>query len=174
MGRWVRFVLKLAVALALLAVVVRVVPLHDTLRIDEHVLRGRILGEWSAETVRFEPAEGAAISAAFAALQVPGGVLVAKQGANEQGALVTWRPGLARVFREVDPRGLFAALLFFALGMSFMATRWWRLLIGAGCPSRWVEVWRFTALGLFWMMHVVPGGICGVIVSIPWSTRQLP
>jgi len=164
--------LKPALALALLGWVATRLPWRDTLLWfdggrDAGALqvRGEILGDWRGASIGFRadprarhgprwPAELARAHAAGATLALERRAL--PHDGSPRGAGWEWRPGMPRVFREMRPGGLAAALLALVVGTFFGVTRWWRLLALARCPSSWWNTFRLTWLGLFFNL-VVPG-----------------
>lgn len=165
-------VLKLALALALLGWVATRLPWRDTLLWFDgsesaralHV-RGEIVGDWRGASIGFlaDPREQLAAGwpAELSRAQAAGALLALERRALPQDgsrpvAGWDWRPGMPRVFREMRPGGLAAALLALVAGTFFGVTRWWRLLALARCPSSWWNTFRLTWLGLFFNL-VVPG-----------------
>lgn len=169
-------------ALALLAVVARTVPWGD--RLVWHTaggetvrVRGEIQGEWSGEAIGFrvDPRDQSA-GDGFPEVPPDGVLRVERLPADAAPGTPgwTWQPGLPRVFREVDPEGLFLCLAALLLGQIAVTTRWWRLLAVAGCPTRWRTALRLTFLGLFFNL-LVPGGLTGGdVVKSVLVTREHP
>lgn len=164
--------LRSALALVLLAFGASLVPWRDRLVFlhgrETLEISGTIEGSWREDAVTFradpetdadpgwppEVLRGIASGAAFPVRRAPEGT-----GAAEAGRL-DWKPGMLRVFREVDPRGLVGALFLILSGSLVAITRWWRLLAVAGCVSRWTSALRLSFLGFFFNI-VLPAGITG-------------
>ena len=161
------------------------VPWKDRLTLGERQFAGEIIGDWKSEAVRFRfearatsPANSElAGTPAASALRLGGEVEVDHDGLESlewfersPGEIGTrgeetrarlaiptqWRPGLPRVFKDLDWSGLLPAVAFAVLGTLFAVTRWWRLLALAGCARRWVTALRLTYIGLFFNL-VLPG-----------------
>jgi uncharacterized protein (TIRG00374 family) len=163
--------LRSGLALALLAYVAWRVPWSDALvciqgdrtPVEVH---GRIRGSWREDRVRFSADAGSEIQPAWPA-EIARGIASGEEFEVERtpeavpGATrIDWKPGMLRVFREVDPRGLFCALFLIFTGALVAITRWWRLLAVAGCATRWTSALRLSFLGLFFNI-VLPAGITG-------------
>ena len=183
-ARW-RTPLQFLFAALALAWVFRVIPWHDVaiLRGPEGQLEvdGELLGDWKSERVGFRPRSTPdQLPAALAQrARDTGGAWtlvrgdVAISGAPAQHAGDDWRPGMLRVFREMDRRGLILALALFTLGQLLVVTRWWRLLQAAGLRVAWHESLRLTSLGLFFNL-VVPGLTGGDLVKALLAARAHP
>jgi hypothetical protein len=167
---WARL-LGLVVAGGLLWFVASRLPWSDSLVVRwsadgvEETWTGELLGDWKADAVRFRVDAGQDTGGpeVARALLRAGGEL----GAGASDALLVdgrarapahqeWRPGLPRVFREMDARALVPALGFLFLCTLLIATRWWLLLVAAGCATRWWIAARVTYVGLFFNV-IVPG-----------------
>lgn len=167
-----RAVLQVTVAVVLLAFVARTVPWSDQLVYhasdgEQLVLPGEIVGDWKDKAIQFTPAEtaqpGSGLPAPFAERLGSDGRLSVQSepsAREEQRAYFTWRPGMPRVFRDLDPKGLALAFCAFSIGQLSGITRWWRLLAIAGVVTTWWNAFRLTFLGLFFNL-VVPGGVTG-------------
>lgn len=172
--------LRGALALALLALVAFTVPWDDriVLRSDgsDEVARGSIQGEWKSEAIgfRFDSGQdlGAKWPADARAAAVNGGEIAVRRAASD-GDGIDWRPGLVRVFREMDPRGLYLALGLMLFSAVVAITRWWRLLNVAGCTARWYDALRLTFIGFF-MNLVLPGLTGGDVVKAVMVVREHP
>lgn len=163
--------LRTAIALLLLAFGASLVPWKDRLvylhgRTTVEV-PGAIHGSAQGETILFaadpqdsvDPAWPAEIASALRTGSEFEVRRTGEDGPADAGRL-DWKPGMLRVFREVDPWGL-AGAFFLILGGAFVAiTRWWRLLAVAGCGTRWTRAFRLSFLGLFFNV-VLPAGITG-------------
>lgn len=172
-------VLRAALAIALLAVVFVTVPWRDQLvyvpaeDADALETRGAIVGEWRADSVafRFEPGtelEKGWPADARAVASSGGDLAVARARIGYD-----WRPGLQRVFREMDPDGLLTALGLMLFSALVAITRWWRLLRVAGCATRWYDALRLTFIGFF-MNLVLPGLTGGDVVKAVMVVRENP
>lgn len=175
-SRW-GTVLRAALAIALLAVVAITVPWRDqlvyTVGEDAFDARGAIVGEWRAESVSFRFEPGTELgpewpAEARAAAQAGGELSVSRAKAGYD-----WRPGLRRVFREMDPAGLLTALGMMLFSALVAITRWWRLLRVAGCATRWYDALRLTFIGFF-MNLVLPGLTGGDVVKAVMVVRENP
>ncbi len=183
-ARW-RTPLQVFFAIAVLGWVLRMIPWHDVAiyrSVDrEYKIEGDFRGEWKRDSVGFVPApDSGELPEAFAKLergQAGEYVLVRtspklpRDPAADSG--FDWRPGMLRVFREMDPRGLVIALSLFTLGQLLIVTRWWRLLKGAGLHVAWYESLRLTCLGLFFNL-AVPGLTGGDLVKALLAARAHP
>lgn len=181
--------LKPLIGLAILAWVASRLPYSDRLEWVPGegapvAVSGSIEGDWKADEVGFEPTAGAALPEGLPA------ELAARLGSEDGGTFtrgdfaapeadpgesgLSWRPGIPRVFRELDPLGLAAGfgLLFVALACG--TARWWRLLAVAGCPTSFGNAFRLTFLGLFFNL-VVPAGLTGGdLVKAVLVARETP
>ena len=169
--RW-RAALQIGVALALLAIVARIVPWRDELTWTQAeravTVSGTIHGDWKAEAIEFEVERGGEpLPAPFDELARGPGRLAVRRALEEPAGAEpsaeprwSWRPGMPRVFRELDPRGLLLAFAAFSVGQLSGITRWWRLLALAGVRTKWWNAFRLSFLGLFFNL-VVPGGVTG-------------
>lgn len=167
---------KLVFAAVVLFFVVRAVPWQDTLLwtgdAGEYALPGTIVGDWAADSIEFTPADGALEREGVpAALRETFGAAATLP--LERSDLVNWRPGMPRVFRGLDPRGLGIAVLLFAVSITATATRWWRLLAAAGCPTSWFNAVRLTFLGFFFNI-VIPGLTGGDVIKAVLVAREHP
>ncbi len=178
--------LKLALAIALLAFVGTLVPWTDVLLVQrgESTLEvpGEIDGDWKQDAIRFrvsEDFEDSGLDAAAREALAPGTVVAVRRGdeaaplAGTLGAELDWRPGMPRVFRELDPRGLAIALGLFFCAIATVVTRWWRLLAIADCGTTWFNALRLTFLGLFFNI-VFPGLTGGDVVKAVLVVRENP
>jgi uncharacterized protein (TIRG00374 family) len=129
------------------------------------------VGDWKAERIQFflgEPLEPSKLPAEWKFAPPTTSVVDV-----ERGPTTSWQPGMPRVFREVDPRGLAGALCLFALGIVATSLRWWRLLGAAGCPTRYWSALRLTAIGFFFNI-VVPGLTGGDLIKAVLVARDHP
>jgi uncharacterized protein (TIRG00374 family) len=163
-----------------LALVFWSVPWADQLRVGEERYPGTIVGDWKSEQIgfRFSPEtslaehsllKGTAIASAVAAggevtvehewiesEPVTDGSLTRSGERERISGSFSWRPGMPRAFRDLEAGGLLPALAFAGIASLFAATRWWRLLAIAGCPTSWTRALRLTYVGLFFNL-VLPG-----------------
>lgn len=175
--------LKLLLAVLLLVWVGASLPWSDVLVHGEGeealLVRGTIEGDWRSARVRFRPAADQEVGPEWppelAAAARAGEALVVERASatGASGSTYDWRPSMPRVFREMDPRGLAAALIALLGGALFAITRWWRILALAGCRSSWVRTLRFTFLGMFFNL-VVPGLTGGDVVKAVLVVREHP
>jgi len=168
--------IKILFAAGVLYLVTRTVPWSDTLLWDaadgEFSLVGTIVGDWTAESIEFELAPET-----LAEADVPASLRAAFADTSrlrvERGGPADWRPGMPRVFRGMKLIGLTTALILFPIGILCTATRWWRLLIAAGCPTTWRTTVRLTFLGMFFNL-VMPGMTGGDLVKAVMAAREHP
>jgi len=163
--------LRAAFALGLLAFGASLIPWNDRLVwLDDgkaHEVPGTIVGSWRSDAVGFRADPGADVDAAWpdeieSGLKTGSEVAVTRspEDGPEDAGRLDWKPGMLRVFREVDPRGLAGAFLLITGAALIAITRWWRLLWVAGCPMRWSSALRLSFLGFFFNV-VLPAGITG-------------
>lgn len=173
-------------AIAMLAIVAYNVPWRDRLiwrgEKGSSDVAGTIQGDWRSDRIGFDVATDSALPADWPAwlhddlaqlprVELDRAALTAKS-APDHGA-VEWRPGMLRVFRELDPRGLALALGFLMCAALISITRWWRLLAVAGCHARWFAALRLTFLGFFFNL-VVPGLTGGDVIKAVLVVREHP
>ncbi len=168
--RWLSLV-KIAVALGLLAFVATRIPWSDRLvwKGPQRTVRiaGAIEGDWKQDSIRFRPTVAPArLPDALRSALDSGGALARSQELD-------WQPGLPRVFREVDPAGLVAALALLAAGVLVTSVRWWWLLGAAAVRARWSACLRLTSLGLFFNI-VIPGLTGGDLIKAVLVARESP
>lgn len=165
-------VLKVLVAVAILAFVATRIPWSDQLiwrGEGEARVEGRIEGDWKQAAIVFRPGESASLEGLPAELRAR----VVEGRTLERGQALDWQPGLPRVFGEVRPAGLAAALAFLFLGVFLTATRWWRLLTAAEVRATWFATLRLTSLGFFFNI-VVPGLTGGDLIKAVLVARENP
>ena len=169
----------LAVAAALITFVVRQVPWQDALHLRVEgedrleVYPGEILGSWRDEELRFafDPGLEAgpiAASNGLTDLVTGGGEVLVDNAQNalvdlDSAARVECRPGMPRAFRDLDLDLVPIALAALICASLFIVTRWWKLLLIAGCPTSWVGAFRLTYVGLFFNT-ILPGSTGGDLV----------
>jgi uncharacterized protein (TIRG00374 family) len=166
---------RVLLAVGLLAFVATLLPWKDQLVHESGGSKlsvpGEIEGNWRSETIRFRlepgtvPPEGWP-EASLEALRSP-------QGLELSEGEYHWKPGMPRVFREMEPQGLVLglALLFAAAFVS--VARWWRLLRIAGCETSYWNTLRLTFLGFFFNL-VVPGLTGGDVIKAVLVVRENP
>jgi len=154
---------QVVLAVGLLFLVARIVPWSDTLirRVGDRSasIEGTIDGEWKTDRICFVPEPGTELPPLLASEVDADGAITAARPALDAPSdepQWDWRPGMPRVFRELDPRGLVICLAALVLGQLIVITRWWRLLAVAGCTTTWWRSFRLTFLGVFFNL-VVPG-----------------
>lgn len=165
--------LRSALALALLAFGAWLVPWRDRLEWIEGgrtlAVAGEIHGSWRENAVRFQADAGAAAEPGWpaeVARAIAAGQEIAvsrpDDGTPPDPAVgrLDWKPGMLRIFRDVEPSGLCKALLLIFAGALIAITRWWRLLAVAGCRATWTSALRLSFLGFFFNL-VLPAGITG-------------
>jgi uncharacterized protein (TIRG00374 family) len=163
--------LRSAFALGLLAFGAWLVPWRDRLTWSEGDTTleapGEIDGSWRSDAIRFRADPGAVTAPAWPA-DVVRAVAAGEEVTRPSDASppdpavgrLDWKPGMLRVFRDVEPSGLWGALLLIFSGALIAITRWWRLLAIAGCRTRWTSALRLSFLGFFFNL-VLPAGITG-------------
>lgn len=174
--------LGLLIAGLLVWFVVKTVAWEDSLILrsaeppQEDSYIGEILGSWRAEQVhfRFEATDEVQTileGTPLAVLVREGGEVRVSDHGTLIGVLpdgtsaeldldVECRPGMPRIFQELDMAAIAPALAILFLASLFIITRWWRLLLLAGCPTGWREAFRLTYVGLFFNT-VLPGSTGG-------------
>jgi len=169
--------IKFLVAAAVLVLVVRMVPWRDelTYSLDGRStgFRGEIEGDWKGERIRFQvepPEQWDALPEELRASASPDQPRVLKLTRSER---VSWRPGMPRAFRDVEPTGLSIALVLATVGIFGTSLRWWRLLRASGCPMRLWPTVRLTYVGFFFNI-VVPGLTGGDLVKAVMVARWHP
>ncbi|MCC6406415.1 MAG: flippase-like domain-containing protein [Planctomycetes bacterium] len=174
-SRWIP-ILQVIVGLGLMALVAYFVPWRDRLIWSDdsgkRSFDGAIEGEWKSEAIDFafdvRPAD---LPAALAtATNAADGVAKVHVVRDEH---VDWRPGLLRVFRELDTSGLLKAFACLCCGLTFTVLRWWRLLLAAGCRATPFQSLRLTLLGMFFNI-VVPGLTGGDVIKAVLVARESP
>lgn len=179
-----RTLLKSVLAAALLAWVASGLPWSDSLvyvsdpEAAESAIsvEGDIDGGWREDRIRFEISSEASVGGGWpdeakAAFQNPRGGEFQRREAGAVG--YEWRPGMPRVFLDLQLEGLFTAFLGLFLGLAFGVTRWWRILHLAGCRSSWWNTLRLAALGLFFNL-VLPGITGGDLPKALMVVRENP
>ena len=176
--------LKTLFAIGLLGWVAWGLPWSDTLRYvadperpdDVLAVPGEIVGGWREDAVQFEFGPDADLGpgwpAEARAAAVSGAALAVVRRADDAAGL-EWRPGMPRVFLDLDLEGLLAAFAALGLGLVFGVTRWWRLLALAGCPSTWRNTLRLSSLGLFFNL-IFPGITGGDVPKAVLVVREHP
>jgi uncharacterized protein (TIRG00374 family) len=162
-------ILRPLVSIVLLALVAYKIPWSDQLVCGDRQVSGEIIGDWRANSIEFQVRQDAEIQpgwppdiASALARHAPVAVSrpASETSASPQANSIDWRPGMLRVFRELDPRGLWIAMGLLVAAAFVSITRWWRLLRLAHCNTTWLATTRLTFLGFFFN-QVVPGGITG-------------
>lgn len=181
-ARW-RTPLQILFAALALSWVLHSIPWHDVAICrasnQSWEVEGLLIGDWKGDSVRFKPtAPSAELPKIFAELprDSEGVLALVRSSAGDRASApiaFDWRPGMLRVFREMDARGLALAVFLFALGQLLIVTRWWRLLSAAGLRVRWYESLRLTCLGLFFNL-IVPGLTGGDLVKALLAARAHP
>ena len=165
--------LRSALALGLLAFGAWLVPWRDQLSWTEggRTLEapGEIHGSWRDDAIRFRTVAGTAAEPGWPAdvaraIESGEEIAVTRPGdgtpPDPAVGRLDWKPGMLRVFRDVEPWGLWSALGLIFAGSLIAITRWWRLLAVAGCGARWTSALRLSFLGFFFNL-VLPAGITG-------------
>ncbi len=173
-------------AAAMLAIVAYNVPWRDRLAWEgasaSAEVAGEIVGNWREPAIEFRVAPGETIDAGWPAalesrLATPGPVALDREALARDPEIaagtVTWRPGMLRAFRDLEPAGVWSALGFLSLGLLASVSRWWRLLAIAGCATRWTSAMRLTLLGFFFNL-VVPGLTGGDVIKAVLVVRENP
>lgn len=162
--------LRTGFALALLAFGASLVPWKDQLvcfrgKQSLRPVSGTILGSWREDAIRFQPDPGQTVEPGWPAAIAAGiaseaAFPVARTLDDLAQPRVDWKPGMLRVFREVDFGLLCGAAVLVLSGAVVAITRWWRLLTVAGCGTRWSSAFRLSFIGFFFNV-VLPAGITG-------------
>ncbi len=179
-----RTLLKSLLAIALLAWVASGLPWSDTLVYviepsDSSTLlevEGTIHGGWREQQVTFEFDPLADVGGGWPAVvqdAVRGGARLDVERRAQDQAGFEWRPGMPRVFLDLEAQGLVAAFAGLLLGLAFGVTRWWRILHLAGCQSSWWNTLRLSCLGLFFNL-VLPGITGGDLPKALMVVRENP
>ncbi|MDF1800431.1 MAG: lysylphosphatidylglycerol synthase transmembrane domain-containing protein [Planctomycetota bacterium] len=187
-GGLLRF-LKPLFAIAILGLVAWMLPWEDRLTLvgpggDEQTLVGDFAAgtDWKQAEVLFQvPVESLGDAGAGAAAP---GELVTLRAEREGDARLpvgdvllgtgaSWEPGMPTVFGSVEPGGVALAMVLFMGALLFGITRWWRLLMLAGCTTTWWNVLRLTYLGLFFNL-VMPGLTGGDVAKAVIVVREHP
>ncbi len=164
--------LRIVLAVSILVWVGRRLPWADKLTyIDasgaEQEASGTIEGDWKGDTIRFRFDEQSELDPAWPAPALEAareGRELTVERRGESGPGFDWHPGMPRAFREMELRGLLAALALFLVATLTIVTRWWRLLALADCYTSWWNALRLTFLGLFFN-NVMPGQTGGDLVK---------
>ena len=166
---------RIVLAIGLLGFVATLLPWQDRLVHESEgsklEVAGTIEGNWRSEAIRFRLLPGSELPEGWpadtqSALQSPEGLAVIEGSYH-------WKPGMPRVFREMDPGGLVLAMgLLFAAAFVSVA-RWWRLLRIAGCPTSYWNTLRLTFLGFFFNL-VGPGLTGGDVIKAVLVVRENP
>lgn len=179
-GSGIVSILRILVSLGLLALVAWFVPWRDRLTyVQKGVtwdVAGELIGDWRGERAQFRIEPGAALPAECPpeverAVQRGEPLEVARS--DTPALRVEWRPGMLRVFRDLDPKGLIIALGMMSIGAVIAITRWHRLLSIAGCATSFRNAFRLSFLGLFFNL-VVPGLTGGDVVKAILVVRENP
>ncbi len=175
--------LRLVFALGLLAFVASILPWQDRLSWVEGKtkleLSGVIEGAWRSDSsIRFHAAPGSEIPNGWpaetrTAVLDPAGASIARAPDDSSAPHYEWQPGMPRVFREIEPRGLLEAAGLLLVSAVMGVTRWWRLLALAGCATSWWNALRLTFLGFFFNL-VVPGLTGGDVIKAVLVVRENP
>ncbi|MDA1264958.1 MAG: lysylphosphatidylglycerol synthase transmembrane domain-containing protein [Planctomycetota bacterium] len=182
----------IAVAAVLIAVVIKTVPWSDSLTLrtateaQAEVYQGTIDGSWRGARVEFRfdddqtagpiLAEGGwtanlVVEGAQVSVDRDAGRL--RLGEQELEVQIEFRPGMPRAFSDLDTSAIPLALGLLFMASLFIVTRWWRLLLIAGCPTRWFDALRLTYVGLFFNT-VLPGSTGGDLVRAYVVVRGHP
>lgn len=174
-------ILRPLFAVVLLAAVAYYVPWRDRLTWTDasgtSTLAGEISGDWRGSAIEFaiDPAERVPTGwpDEVEAARANGRRLTIVRGEVNAVPRLDWRPGMLRVFRELDPKGLFLALGLLTLGALIAVRRWQGLLRIAGCVTSYGNAFRLSFLGLFFNL-VVPGLTGGDVVKAVLVVREHP
>jgi len=172
--------LRVGVALAILAWVAFSLPWDDRLTLDVGEegtsALGRIEGDWKSDEVAFSFLPDETLSAdwpeeARGALERRSALSVERRSAGADG--YDWQPSITRAFRDMDRRGLGIAMALFVGATFLCSTRWWRLLHLARCPTTWFNALRLTYIG-FCFNLVMPGMTGGDLVKGVIAAKENP
>lgn len=173
--------LRIVFALGLLGAVAYFVPWRDRLTLatagGSYSLAGDIVGDWRAATIQFrvDPSETLVPEWPAGVRQALASQTTARAERGDANTLprLDWRPGMLRVFRELDLKGLIVALALMTVGAMIAIKRWQILLEVAGCTSRFTSAFRLSFLGLFFNL-VVPGLTGGDVIKAILVVREHP
>lgn len=175
--RWLVTAIKAIVAVAILALVARIVPWRDSVsaEVAGEVLRfeGAIEGDWKSNAIRFrfrEPLPSADVPPQWLSQTSEPTLAVVQLERSES---ISWNPGMPTAFLGVDRKGLALALALAVNGIVATAFRWWRLLRAAQCPTELWPAVRLTFVGFFFNI-VVPGLTGGDLVKAVMVARSHP
>ncbi len=179
-GRWFGLI-RIALAFLILGYIATTLPWNDELTYragSESVsVLGEIDGEWKSEQVRFAVASDAKAlsitwpSEAREATAAGESFDVVRRANGADG--YDWQPSMTRAFRDMSGNGLLYAMLLFIGATFLIATRWWRLLAIAGCPTSWFNAFRLTYVG-FCFNLVMPGMTGGDLVKGAIAAKENP
>ncbi len=165
--------LKPVFGVVVLALVAYFVPWSDRVTwtkagVSQSVV-GSIRGEWKSDEIDFAPKDSdAPLAAELVPYQIERGWVHVKRASGFE-----WRPGLLRVFKDLDASGLAKAFGCLCIGIGFTVLRWWRLLAAAGCRMTLFATGRLTLLGMFFNI-VVPGLTGGDLIKAVLVARENP
>ncbi len=174
--------LRVAVAVAILAWIATKLPWQDELRFynDEKSfdrIHGEIVeGDWKDERIRFRVLEVTELGpdwpahAREAAQRGEAFAVVRREGSNPG---LDWQPSMLRAFRDMEIEGLASAMGLFFAAAFLVSTRWWRLLQVAGCRTSWFNAFRLTNIG-FCFNLVMPGMTGGDLVKGVLVVKENP
>lgn len=143
---------------------------------DALEVQGQIDGSWRDDEIRFALAEDAELGMEWPAelrARFEASESVSIQRRAPELAGLEWRPGMPRVFMDLQGSGLLSAFVGLLVGLAFGVTRWWRILHLAGCKSSWWNTLRLSALGLFFN-QVFPGITGGDVPKALMVVRENP
>ena len=177
-------IVRIVLGLAILAFVATHLPWRDEVSwrgpgVDELlVATGTIRGDWKKDAVEFlappeelvDPRWPTDLATAARSGQA---LALTRRAAKKDAVGYDWKPGMPRVFHEMELSGIVAGMALISLGTLFAVTRWWRLLALAGCRTRWRHALRLTFIGYFYNL-VVPGLTGGDIVKGVIAAKENP
>ncbi len=178
-------ILKVLFALALLAWVANGLDWRDKLELwavpQVASLRtleapGSLEGNWREEALAFRFSKEQTLGpewpeTAIAAQAADTPLAIERR--TEGGPGYDWRPGMPRVFLDLQGHGLAFAMASLIAGLLCGVTRWWRILALAGCPTSWWTTLRLAFLGVFFNL-VMPGLTGGDLPKAVLAVREHP
>jgi uncharacterized protein (TIRG00374 family) len=173
-------VLRIAVAVAILAWIAESLPWDDQLEhhagTDSLSTLGKIEGDWKEDTVLFRVSEPVELEspwpeAARSAAAAGDPFEITRRVRDADG--YDWQPSVTSAFKTMARDDLAIAMALFIGATFLISTRWWRLLHLSGCPTTWFNAFRLTYIG-FTFNLVMPGMTGGDLVKGVIAAKENP
>ena len=173
--------IRIGLAFLILGYIATTLPWEDELVLhsgdETSSVVGVIDGDWKTDTVDFLVAEDAgALGDAWPedarAKSAAGEPFTIERRGNDTDGY-DWQPSITTAFRDMNRAKLAYAMLLFIGATFLIATRWWRLLAIAGCPTTWFNSFRLTYIG-FCFNLVMPGLTGGDLVKGAIVAKENP